>query len=170
VAWRWRRSRVPTCARPGRRSFNPSIILTFRNERSKGSRNVTWGVFPEKNWFLREHRLFGVPTFPSTAYLELAQSAFATIAQGQTIEIRDVFFFAPFGMALGEEKELELILKKDGGEYTFTIHSRDRERIGWREHCNGRLAVVPNAVSKQHDIEALRNRVRKRFSPTTRVF
>jgi NADPH:quinone reductase-like Zn-dependent oxidoreductase/acyl carrier protein len=153
----------------------------FQTLRVEGAVERYAGIFsPERNWYLREHRLFGVPTFPSTAYLELAYSVAVRHAGRKAIELRDVFFFNPFSVALGEEREVELVLTAEAegagagagdgiGAWSFVIRSRDVEagdesgrkapptvsETGWMEHCNGRVVLAAAAVRATHDLVAL---------------
>jgi NADPH:quinone reductase-like Zn-dependent oxidoreductase/acyl carrier protein len=112
-----------------------------------------------RHWFLREHRLLGTPTFPGTAYLELARSAFAPLAGASPVELRDLFFLAPFAVADGEDKDLELLLERDeesaDGEYEFVFRSRPAAGADYVEHCRGRIAAVADAAAAPLDIAAL---------------
>ena len=116
----------------------------FTRVRDEGTGQCYLGTFSAaKHWFLREHRLLGKPTFPSTVYLELARSA-ATLAGGDgPIELRDMFFLAPFAVPEGGEKDLELLLEKDERPITNTS-SRSAAgrtpRSAYVEHCRGRIA------------------------------
>ncbi len=139
--------------------FRPIDQAYFSRVREDGATTQYVGAFSaERHWFLREHRLLGKPTFPSTVYLELARSAFAPIAGGSPFELRDLFFLSPFAVPLGEEKELELLLTKDDDDYEFVFRSRIAAGDEYQEHCRGRLAVAAGAEAPVVDLAALEAR------------
>ncbi|HVC19696.1 MAG TPA: SDR family NAD(P)-dependent oxidoreductase [Vicinamibacterales bacterium] len=144
---------------PGRQeapAFEPFAHPYFDRRLVHGDEIRYAGRFsPERIWFLNEHRLFQQPTLPSTAYLELARSAYAPIAAGEPFELRDVFFLTPFAVPLGGTRDLELVLTKREGEHEFVIRSQAPDGQGWQEHCRGRLVAAPDAQPQRYDVAAL---------------
>lgn len=143
--------------------FSPIEHPYFNRVREDGDTKVYAGPFSaERQWFLGEHRLLGKPTFPSTAYLEIARSVFAPIAGGRPFEFRNMFFLAPFAVPAGEEKTLELALTAEpGGEYEFVFRSAaDVPGAPMVEHCRGHLVAVADAKAEPLDLAALSARCR----------
>ena len=138
--------------------FTPIEHPYFTRAREDGDTRVYAGPFSaERQWFLGEHRLLGKPTFPSTAYLEMARSVFAPVADGRPFEFRNIFFLTPFAVPLGEEKTLEVSLtKQEDGEHEFVFRSAaDVPGAPAIEHCRGHLAVVDDVKPAPLDLAAL---------------
>ncbi len=99
-----------------------------------------------KHWVLNEHRIFGTPTLPGTAYLEMAVAAFKRSFEQERVEITDVYFLTPLAVGEDEEKEVFTILERDGAGCDFRIISK-ASAIGtgpsvWREHARGKIAEL----------------------------
>ncbi|HWF02185.1 MAG TPA: SDR family NAD(P)-dependent oxidoreductase, partial [Candidatus Angelobacter sp.] len=113
---------------------------------------------PLTHWVLDEHRIVGNAVIPGVAYLEMARAATEKFAGGQTVEIRDAFFLAPLGLRDDEKRDVKIIVEKDGKGYTFRVISRPAEEAGgqdWQDYATGKVAFVPPAPLKKHDIKAI---------------
>lgn len=113
---------------------------------------------PLTHWVLDEHRIVGNAVIPGVAYLEMARAASEKFADGQTIEIRDAFFLAPLGFRDDEKREVKLILEKQDNGCTFRVVSRlgeEDDAQEWNEYSTGKVAFVPPAPTRKHDINAI---------------
>src|SRR5207302_9245831 len=58
------------------------------------------------HWILEQHRFHeGKALFPGTGYLEMVLAAMTAGASDRPLEMRDVFFSAPFAFDAGERRE-----------------------------------------------------------------
>lgn len=120
---------------------------------------------PLTHWVLDEHRIVGNAVIPGVAYLEMARAATQKHANGRTVEIRDAFFLAPLGLRDDEKREVRVIVEKDGEGFSFRVISRPGEDSGgteWHEYSTGKIAFVPPAASRRHDLQAIAERCNQR--------
>ncbi|HEY3754811.1 MAG TPA: SDR family NAD(P)-dependent oxidoreductase [Opitutaceae bacterium] len=96
-----------------------------------------------KCWFVSDHVLYGKPTMPGTAYLELARSAFARHADATgTYRLTDVYILAVFAIEPDETRGLHVVLTPAGDGYDFVVKSpTPHDPENWLEHCIGHIAV-----------------------------
>jgi len=107
-------------------------------------------------WFLDEHRIIDRATLPGTACLELARAAVAHHGKHPFMELRDFFSLAPFIVGEDEIKEIRLILKKDGNDYTFSFISQvNPGENNWTEHARGKAVSPGKEKPRQHPIEEI---------------
>ncbi|MDM8560648.1 SDR family NAD(P)-dependent oxidoreductase [Candidatus Parabeggiatoa sp. HSG14] len=108
-----------------------------------------------KNWVLDDHRIMGKTVLPGTAYLELARAAFESHAKTtDCIEIREIYFLHPLIVEENEDKEVHLVLKKEGKHFEFVVSSK----IGqdkWQEHTRGIIADQIVQPAKKYDIKTI---------------
>jgi hypothetical protein len=106
------------------------------------------------HWLLSEHRLrTGAALVPGTGYLEMAVGGFGAGASG--IELRDVFFLAPFRFEPDEAREVRLRLKKDGAGSHFSVFANG---AGWTEQATGHISRGPKSAAKEYDLAAIQER------------
>lgn len=97
---------------------------------------------PASHWVLSEHTVAGLPTVPGTTYLEMARAAFAHLASGSAVEIREVTFSIPLVIQDGDVREVATLLERNEGEYSFRILSRAGQDTGrWEEHARGKIGA-----------------------------
>jgi hypothetical protein len=110
----------------------------FSSRRREGEAEIFSGVVsPERNWFIGEHHVKGIPTLVGTAHLELVRAAFSQLSPA-VAELRDVVFLSPLMMPDDRRSELELTLTPAGGPFEFQIRSRP-EGADWLTHAMGRV-------------------------------
>ncbi|HEY9064559.1 MAG TPA: SDR family NAD(P)-dependent oxidoreductase [Burkholderiaceae bacterium] len=130
------------------------------------------------HWLVGEHVIRdGDALIPGTGYLELARAALEeqaepapTMAASGTprprwVEIRDVFFLAPFAVRSGEPHELRLVLQRAGGEFAVTsIAPGDAAAARTVTHVTGKVAHVDASgdLPPRVDVAALRARCSER--------
>ncbi|HSO75766.1 MAG TPA: SDR family NAD(P)-dependent oxidoreductase, partial [Blastocatellia bacterium] len=167
--------------RPGSPNGKPSIRVESDNGNAAGrsqeeplSRPVDHPLFDEclvegtaresyvshfdvrRHWVLNEHRVMGKAVLPGTGYLELARAAFEAHAQGDPIELREVYFLSPLIVEEGETKEVRTILSRRISGFEFVVVSRLRaDRDEWQEHARGEISRVLAANSPRHDVQAV---------------
>lgn len=125
-----------------------------------------------KHWLLSEHRLkAGNALIPGTGFLELTRAAWTNklVDSGQwvvageipvnnaqlpaTIELREVFFMAPFMMGDGEEKELRITFSGEG-EFLMTSNGSGLKQ----EHVRGQAGVRPAKADERLNLDVIRRR------------
>jgi phthiocerol/phenolphthiocerol synthesis type-I polyketide synthase E len=117
---------------------------------------------PEKDWVLSEHVIMGIPAIPGTTYLELARAAFEGSAGESQVELRDVMFFTPLMVAVGDSKEAQLVLERHAGGFDFRVRSKagvaPNGEIQWQMHAMGQLGSITDAEPQKYDLDAIRER------------
>jgi acyl transferase domain-containing protein/thioesterase domain-containing protein len=90
------------------------------------------------HWILKDHRFReGKSLLPGTGYLEMAVAGLGSAEDGP-VELRDVFFVAPFACDPDETRELRITVKdKDGAASRFSISSKIGETAEWQEYAVG---------------------------------
>ncbi len=96
------------------------------------------------------HRIFGVPLFPGTAYVEQVLAA-AADAYGPGRSIAELLVRQPLAVADGAARTVQLLFRDVGTEQHFEVISRDAgpgagegaEQGAWQTHASGRLAPAP---------------------------
>lgn len=107
----------------------------------------------DRHWVLSEHRIMGTPALPGTAYLELARAALQKWADGQTIELTDVFFLKPLAVEAGNVLKSFTIVKRNGAELEFSVVSKSTP--DWREYAKGRARIVDQISSPKVDLQEI---------------
>ncbi|MBT5903917.1 MAG: SDR family NAD(P)-dependent oxidoreductase [Opitutaceae bacterium] len=115
------------------------------------------GEFSEAGpWFITDHELYGKPTLPGTAYLELARAAFARHVETESFTFSDMFIMATFSVEPDQVRELHVVLTKAGDGFDFTIKSQAAPGSDdWLEHSRGHLEPGTTVARRTHDIEAM---------------
>ncbi|HKX39511.1 MAG TPA: SDR family NAD(P)-dependent oxidoreductase [Burkholderiaceae bacterium] len=128
-------------------------------------------------WLVGEHVIRGGDALiPGTGYLELARAALEECAdpaptmaasgapRPRWVEIRDVFFVAPFAVRAGEPRELRLTLQRTGGEFAVTSTLAGDGSAHAVTHVTGKVVHVDASgeLPPRADIAALRSRCSER--------
>jgi NADPH:quinone reductase-like Zn-dependent oxidoreductase/acyl carrier protein len=110
----------------------------------------------ERSWLVADHVLFGKPTLPGTAYLELVRSALARHADASSCELTDVFILALFSVEPGRPRDIHVVLTRDEPGYDFVIKSpAPHDPENWVEHCRGHIRAGTTGPARRHDFDAL---------------
>jgi phthiocerol/phenolphthiocerol synthesis type-I polyketide synthase E len=117
-------------------------LLGRRSHASDAEEIYSVRLSPAQHWLLGEHKIFGEPVLPGVAYLEMARAAFALHGVGAS-EIRDALFLEPLRIGLGEEREVQTVLRRDATGFSFTIRSvrGTGGTVQFQEHAVGKLTV-----------------------------
>lgn len=120
-------------------------LLAERGESGRGRADYVVRLDPKAHWVVDEHRLDGLAILPGTAYLELAQAAFADFSGATAVELSEVYFLRPLLFERDEAREVRVILR-DGVFHIVSRLGPDR----WLEHARGevRAAVGDGQVAK----------------------
>ncbi|HEX5834250.1 MAG TPA: SDR family NAD(P)-dependent oxidoreductase, partial [Pyrinomonadaceae bacterium] len=113
-----------------------------------------------KQWILEEHRIGGTAVVPGVTYLEMARAAFERHANGDAIQLKDVFFLTPMSIKDDEKREVRFVLERNGGDgFKFSVSSKPLLRTGadakWQEHAIGQVASAPQQSPGRYDIDEL---------------
>lgn len=107
-------------------------------------------------WLITDHELYGKPTLPGTAYLELARAAFARHVETESYTFSDMFIMATFSVEPDQVRELHVVLTKADEGFDFTIKSLAAPGSDdWLEHSRGHLEPGTTMERRTHDIEAM---------------
>jgi amino acid adenylation domain-containing protein/non-ribosomal peptide synthase protein (TIGR01720 family) len=110
-------------------------------------------------WVLDEHKAGGKGVVPGTTYLEMVQAVFAPPGGNYPIEIREVYFLHPLMVGEGEEREVQLLLKKHEETVDFLIKSRRKgEESRWQEHAKGEIRKGEPHRAVFNDIKKIEQR------------
>jgi acyl transferase domain-containing protein/D-arabinose 1-dehydrogenase-like Zn-dependent alcohol dehydrogenase/acyl carrier protein len=137
--------------------FKPIEHPVFDRVRMDGDEiHYVGAVSAERNWFIADHILYGRPTMPGTAYLELARLAFARHADASSFELTEVYVLAVFALEPNQTRDIHVVLTKAGNGYDFVVKTpalHDAEN--WQEHCRGHIASGTARPAQRHDFQAL---------------
>ncbi len=136
--------------------FKPVEHPLFQRMRAKGDEIHYVGTYGDQGpWLITDHELYGKPTLPGTAYLEIARAAFARHAAAETYAFSDVFILATFSVEPGQTRELHTVLTTAGDGYDFTIKSQVAGDDVWLEHARGHIATGTDKPQRTHDLAAM---------------
>jgi acyl carrier protein len=111
------------------------------------------------HWLLDEHRIAeGDALIPGTGFVEIARAALASRPEPRAIELRDVFLMHPFVVPDDAERELRVVLERDGGDFVMLSRRAANEDAQWIEHVRGTAAYVEADSPVKRSIEDLRDR------------
>ncbi len=107
-----------------------------------------------RHWLLSEHVVRGGEALiPGTGFVELAREAACHGGPpGAAIEIRDLFFLAPFVLRLDQERVLHAKLDRTTQELTFYSASETAP------HATARVTRIDATPAPHHDLSAIRRR------------
>lgn len=115
-----------------------------------------------KQWVLADHKLkSGRALLPGTAYLEMARGAFQRGSIQSAVELKDVFFLAPFACDPRESREIQVHLTRessgdpDVGDFRFSVLGRAG---GEQEFASGTIGPCKLRPQSWVDLEALEQR------------
>ncbi len=145
--------------------FKPVEHPLFQRCRIKGDVIEYVGTFStEGPWLITDHELFGKPTLPGTAYLELVRAAFARHVTAESYTFSDMYILATFSVEPGQPRELHTVLTKAGDGYEFTVKSLAAPGTDeWVEHSRGTITPGTDRPQQTHDLAAITARCKGEF-------
>ncbi len=112
-------------------------------------------------WIVDGHRTrAGQALIPGTGYLEIMAEAMVAMGEGPAFEARDLTFFRPLDVRVGEERAVRARLARSDAGYDFDLHSgvSVKGRAGWMQHATARLAPL-RAIATPLDVAAIAARL-----------
>lgn len=120
----------------------------------------------KRHWLVDEHVVRGRDAvMPGTGFVQLASAAIERLnTQGRAIELRDLFFLAPFIVKPNEPRQLEVKLSRASGDLQIFSTSQAAP------HVTARVALVEAPPAVRHDLAAIRARCTQRSEHFERGF
>lgn len=118
-------------------------------------------VSMEQNWFLSDHVIEDVCVAPGTVWIEALRYVGEQYLGKGNLKLK-VLFIQPVKVLKSETKEVQIIVKKNQGQYAFQVVSRDSQNPeNWLMHAQGSFTSIeekhPDRL--QVDIADLKNRL-----------
>ena len=115
--------------------------------------------------FVEQHRVFGSPVLPATAYLELALAAAAEMFGIRQCAVRNLVLIRPLMLPEGERRTIQVVMNEaEPGASTFQIfclQGKDKKNSGeWVLHATGEISPVApgDRVPEPVDIAEIQRR------------
>ena len=114
-------------------------------------------TFTERDFFIHDHLVSGIPTLPGVAYLELARKA-GELAAGRPVRrIQNILWVSPIAVQNGVAKEVFVELKPSGEAVQFEVFSLTGEQKVL--HSQGKLLYTSRSGEPESiDLDAIRAR------------
>ncbi|MGL4106798.1 amino acid adenylation domain-containing protein [Clostridium sp. LP20] len=134
---------------------------------TKDERIYTTELNPDKHWALKEHKIEDIYLLPGTALLEMVIEAYYDFTGSYNVKIESMNFLNAIVVKNDSDKEVHIILKREGDSVRFEVISNSsessRELIGievvqnWVTHTEG--CLVPNQSNESSiiNVNELRN-------------
>ncbi|MGH9214567.1 MAG: SDR family NAD(P)-dependent oxidoreductase [Acidimicrobiales bacterium] len=139
---------------------HPIITASHASEGDGQPGWCTGTVAPDTHWVLGEHRVFGVPVLPGTAYVEAARCAAQTVlpgpADGQVLELTDVAFVEPLAVHEGTTAEIRVVCTPSAVGADLEIRS-GTDGLD-HTHVQASAAWVDAEAPPTVDLDAIRSR------------
>jgi acyl transferase domain-containing protein/NADPH:quinone reductase-like Zn-dependent oxidoreductase/SAM-dependent methyltransferase/acyl carrier protein len=124
--------------------------------------------------FVDEHRVFGKPVLPATAYLELVLAATAEMFDSRQCEVKNLVLARPLMLPEGERRTIQVVMNEaEPDALTFRIfclQGKDRKNGGeWVLHVTGELSLVApgEGVPEPVDIAEIQRRCNQKIETET---
>jgi acyl transferase domain-containing protein/NADPH:quinone reductase-like Zn-dependent oxidoreductase/SAM-dependent methyltransferase/acyl carrier protein len=117
--------------------------------------------------FVEEHRVFGKPVLPATAYLELALAAAGETFDGRECAIKNLVLIRPLMLPEDERRTIQVVINEaEQGAPTFQIfclQGKDK----WMLHATGEISLVAHddRVPEPVDIAEIQRRCNQKVEP-----
>jgi acyl transferase domain-containing protein/thioesterase domain-containing protein len=141
----------PASRRPAAASSYPALAEVVKDDavstvfRTSLRRGATW--------LLDEHVVRGGEALiPGTGMLEIARAALEYKAEARAVELRDVFFLAPF--VVGHDQSRTLRVRIDRQDHSFVLYGESEEE----SFATGKVAYVDAPAAPSVDLQAVRSR------------
>ncbi len=113
---------------------------------------------PSSHWLLDGHRIRGGESLiPGTGYLEIVRAAATERVPAPRLELRDVYFIAPFMVHDGASRELRITLEGTD-ERDVVIEGRASGSAPWEEHARALVAPLAGEAPVAVDPASIRAR------------
>ncbi len=114
---------------------------------------------PSAPGFLGQHRVFGTPTLPATAYVEMALAASARLLGTKELELTDLSILGAMTFPRDSERRVQCAVRREGeGKATVRVFSREvgDGEGGWSLHATGAVSVLRDGErpGAEHDLES----------------
>jgi iturin family lipopeptide synthetase A len=117
------------------------------------------------HWVVRDHWIYGVPTMPGAAYIEMM--AAALLSEGAQLEIRGLEFRHPFALKANEAEAFMEVRRRETG-YGIRIFSADPVTSGKAFfHAEATAVLVHEVPNRRIDLEALAQKLPALEVPTS---
>ena len=155
-----------------RRVFQPAagVHPFVDSNESTFERQLFKKTFSERDFFIYDHHVSGIPTLPGVAYLEFARKA-GEIAAGRPVrKIQNILWVSPIAVENSVPREVFIELKPSGDSVQFEVFSNgtNNNKI---LHSQGRLLYATRqeaaAEAEYIDLEGVRARCPKRMDGKT---
>lgn len=111
----------------------------------------------DKHWVLDDHRIVRKAVVPGVAYVEIGLAAAAKFANGQSIELSDVYFLAACSVRDDEVRPVHCVVQRNGDELEYHVYdgrySTSDSASTPVEFAFGHAKVLPAKAAKLHRIE-----------------
>jgi acyl transferase domain-containing protein/NADPH:quinone reductase-like Zn-dependent oxidoreductase/NAD(P)-dependent dehydrogenase (short-subunit alcohol dehydrogenase family)/SAM-dependent methyltransferase/acyl carrier protein len=115
--------------------------------------------------FALDHRVFGAPILPGTAYIAMAAAAGTQLLHQDGIELRDITFNEVLGIPESQSREVQLVAHNtEGGALRIEIFSREDATAGWTLHSAARALKSKVSLSRADSFEDARRRCTETIS------
>ncbi|OAB26487.1 hypothetical protein PMSD_25200 [Paenibacillus macquariensis subsp. defensor] len=113
---------------------------------------------PVHSWELTDHRLYGQPLLPGTAYVEFIKRVVDQMGDSRAVELSELVFLSPLLCKTDEPRELLLICSQEDSYIRFRIESEEKREDGnttWLVHAEGTMKDLSGQMPAV-DIDQLR--------------
>jgi acyl transferase domain-containing protein/NADPH:quinone reductase-like Zn-dependent oxidoreductase/SAM-dependent methyltransferase len=124
--------------------------------------------------FVEEHRVFGKPVLPATAYLELALAAATETFDGRQCAIKNLVLIRPLMLPEGERRTIQVVMngaEPDASTFQiFCLQEKDKKNEGkWELHATGEISLVTSGdrVPEPVDIAEIQRRCNQKVETET---
>lgn len=112
----------------------------------------------DKQWVLKEHKVFDSYVVPGTAYIEMLREALWKENNDNHLVIKDLKFITPLALEEGESKEVHLIIRDVDGWIEYVITSKDRLSGEWMLHVEGKAVYDKSTPNNMPALEEIKSR------------
>ncbi|HEX2286668.1 MAG TPA: SDR family NAD(P)-dependent oxidoreductase, partial [Mycobacterium sp.] len=127
-----------------------SGILGSAKDLSSGDTVYTSRLSVKSQPWLADHVIYGTVVVPGATYAAMALAAIGTPAR-----VKDVFFYEPIILPEKSSREMQLTLHpaENGGEWSFTVHSRSYGDRGAEWSLNADGTVISGVDDAAENVE-----------------
>lgn len=110
----------------------------------------------EKNWVVKEHKIMGKSVLVGSSFLEMAVEAVRNRYSYRMLQFKDIIFCAPLIINDGEQREIQLLLKKENDFFAFSVISKLETNDvldPWIIHAEGKIITGDTLYGKEHSYD-----------------
>src|ERR1700733_6758277 len=115
--------------------------------------------------FVEDHRVFGKPVLPATAYLELALAAAVETFDGRQCAVKNLVLIRPLMLPEGERRTIQVVINEAEPDVPtfqiFCLQGKDKKNEEqWALHATGEISLVASGdrVPESVDIAEIQRR------------